>query len=84
VDLFGADFAAVAKAAQPMIDWLVAREPGVVVRSISVNDARILVSLEASPKPRAIRIEEPSLREAALPAERVIDDLAHQALKRRA
>lgn len=83
VDLRGDDARRVIAAAQPMIDWLSAREPGVDVRSISVNDARILVSLAAEPKPRALRIEAPDLREAAADAAALILTLSVRALERR-
>ena len=84
VDLRGEDAARVIAAARPMIDWLDAREPGVDVRSISVNDARILVSLSGDPKPRALRIEDASLREAGRAAEALIMELARAAIARRA
>jgi hypothetical protein len=84
VDLRGDDAARVLAAARPMIEWLEAREPGVDVRSISVNDARILVSLNAAPKPRALRIEAPDLREAGFAAEALIGELAAAAIARRA
>lgn len=70
-------------AAKPMLDWLREREPDVVVRSISVNEARILVSVEAEPKPRALRIEAPELRDAARAAEALIDELSQAVIARR-
>lgn len=84
VDLRGSDAARVIAAARPMIEWLEAREPGVEVRSISVNEARVLVSLAAEPKPRAIRIEDRSLREAGRAAEALVCELAEAAIARRA
>ncbi len=84
VDLRGDDAARVIRAARPMIAWLEAREPGVDVRSLSVNDARILVSLSSEPKPRALRIEDTSLREAGREAETLILELATAAISRRA
>lgn len=91
VDLRGDDAARVIAAARPMIDWLDAREPGVDVRSISVNDARILVSVNGvrttdapAPKPRALRIEDASLREAGREAEALIEELARAVIARRA
>jgi hypothetical protein len=84
VDLRGEDAARVIAAARPMLDWLEAREPGVEVRSISVNDARILVSVSGDPKPRALRIDDVSLREAGRDAETLIAELASAAIARRA
>ena len=83
VDLRGDEAARVIAAARPMIDWLEAREPGVQVRSLSVHDARVLVSLEAEPKPRALRIEAPDLREAGAAAETLITSLASAVISRR-
>jgi len=83
VDLRGEDAARVMTAAQPMIDWLTAREPDVEVRSLSVNDARVLVSVTSTPKPRALRIEAPDLREAGSAAEALIARLAADVISRR-
>jgi hypothetical protein len=83
VDLRGDAATQVIAAARPMIRWLEEREPGVDVRSISVNDARILVSLESEPKPRALRIEDASLRDAGHDAEALITELAEAAIARR-
>ena len=83
VDLRGDDARRVIAAAEPMLEWLSAREPGVDVRSISVNDTRVLVSLSAEPKPRALRIEAPDLREAGAAAEALIVALSVRALDRR-
>jgi hypothetical protein len=59
VDLLGESAEEALAAAAPIVRWLEAREPGVVVRSISVDLARprALVTLEATPKPRVLRIE---------------------------
>ena len=83
VDLRGEDASRVIAAARPMIEWLEAREPGVDVRSLSVNDTRVLVSVEATPKPRALRIEAPDLREAGSAAEALIAQLAAAIISRR-
>ena len=88
VDLRGDDADGALAAARPMIAWLEAREPGIVVRSISVDrDApRALVTLEAEPRPRVIRIEGPpaaDLCAAASDAEVVIREAAERALRRR-
>jgi hypothetical protein len=89
VDLRGADADAVIEASRPMLAWLEAREPGVVVRSISVtcDPPRALVSLAATPKPRAIRLDGPfaeELREAGRAAEARLIDACRRALARRA
>jgi hypothetical protein len=84
VDLRGDDAARVIAAARPMLEWLEAREPGVEVRSISMNDARALVSVSGDPKPRALRIDDASLRDAGCDAEALIAELASAAIARRA
>ncbi len=76
-------------AARPMLDWLEAREPGVVVRSISVRldaERRVLVSIASEPKPRALRFAMPyadELRDAGRDAERAIGEACVTALARR-
>lgn len=80
VDLRGEDAERVMAAAKPVEAWLLAREPGVVLRSLSVDRGRmrVLVTLEAvSPgeRPRVIRFDPPhgsELVEAARDAEQVI------------
>ncbi|MBX3207842.1 MAG: hypothetical protein KF764_22540 [Labilithrix sp.] len=92
VDLRGADARAAIAAARPLLAWLDAREPGVVVRSISVRVAgpRVLVSLApagADPRPRAVRFDPPwadEIRDAGREAERVIGEACARALARRA
>lgn len=81
-------------AAAPVITWLDAREPGVIVRSISIrtDGPRVLVSAEpvATPlgdtRPRALRFDPPfadELRRAAAEAERLIGEACVRALERR-
>jgi len=92
VDFRGDDARAVIEAARPVIAWLDAREPGVVVRSISVKTRgpRVLVSLAplgSDPRPRAMRFDPPyanELRDAARDAERIIGEACTRALARRA
>lgn len=93
VDLLGADAAAAIEAARPIVAWLDAREPGVVVRSISVSTARprVLVSVDpvpgGDPRPRTLRFDPPwavELRDAARGAERVIGEACVRVLERRA
>ena len=91
VDLRGADAIAAVEAARPVIAWLDAREPGVVVRSLSVKTAgpRVLVSLAplgADPRPRAMRFDPPyaeELRDAAREAERLIGEACVRVLAKR-
>lgn len=93
VDLRGADAVAIIDAARPMVAWLDAREPGVVVRSISVRtkEPRVLVSLApiqptADARPRALRFDPPHANElvdAGRDAERLIADGCSRALARR-
>jgi hypothetical protein len=91
VDLRGEEASVVIRAAQPILAWLDAREPGVVVRSISVRTEgpRVLVSLAPAgidPRPRAMRFDHPSadeLRDAGREAERLIGEACARALERR-
>ena len=91
IDLRGADAHAAIEAARPVVAWLDAREPGVVVRSISVKTEgpRVLISLAplgADPRPRAMRFEgsyATELRDAARDAERVIGEACSRVLARR-
>jgi hypothetical protein len=91
VDLRGEDAARAIVAARPIVDWLAAREPGIVVRSISVRiaDPRVLVTLEPGsndPKPRALRFDPPQaqeLRDAGRAAEVLIGEACVRALSRR-
>lgn len=91
VDLRGSDALAAIEAARPIIAWLDAREPGVIVRSISVKTEgpRVLVSLAplgAEPRPRAMRFDPPyanELRDAGREAERVIGEACVRVLARR-
>lgn len=92
IDLRGADAHTAIEAARPVVAWLDAREPGVVVRSISVKTEgpRVLISLAplgTDPRPRAMRFDgayATELRDAAREAERVIGEACGRALARRA
>jgi hypothetical protein len=92
VDLRGEDALRAIAAARPILAWLDAREPGVVVRSISVaiQHPRVLVTLEPGPndaRPRALRFDPPhadELRDAGRAAETVIGEACIRALLRRA
>ena len=91
VDLLGEEARAVLDLAGPFRAWLEAREPGVVLRSLSVDLAsgRVLITLEPAAQeqnPRVVRIDPPHsdelLREAA-PLERVLADACVEKLRRR-
>ena len=66
VDLRGEDAERIFALARPMIAWLEAREPGIVMRSLSVDrpKQRVLVTLEErGDRPRALRFDPPSSTE---------------------
>lgn len=94
VDLRGEDAQRAFAAAKPLIALLAEAEPGVVVRSLSVDLAkpRLLCTLEPStpekdPRPRVVRIEEgPLLRRMLGQCQAVISvlaDASERALRRR-
>ena len=82
VDLRGEEAERIFALARPMIAWLEAREPGIVMRSLSVDRTkqRVLVTLEQEDdRPRALRFDPPSANElidAGAEAERVLAALA--------
>jgi hypothetical protein len=64
VDLLGAEAAPILDLAAPFRAWLEAREPGVALRSLSVDVAsrRVLITLEPmapDQRPRVVRIDPP-------------------------
>jgi hypothetical protein len=63
VDLRGDEARAVFDLAGPIRAWLEAREPGVVLRSFSVDRSsrRVLITLEPRPgeRPRVVRVDAP-------------------------
>jgi hypothetical protein len=88
IDLRGTDADAVIEASRPMIAWLEVREPGVVVRSISMklSPPRALVSLAATPRPRALRFDglfAEELRDVGRAVETLLDDACRRTLRRR-
>ena len=89
VDLRGEDAEHVLALAKPMIAWLEAREPGIVMRSLSVDrqKQRVLVTLEQEgDRPRALRFDPPSAMElidAGAEAERAIADACLRAIAKR-
>lgn len=93
VDLFGADALRAFELAEPMLAWLRAREPGIALRSLSVDvtRGRVLVSFEdahgVSGKPMVLRVDAPEsgeLLEAAGPLMAFLVIHAAEALARRA
>jgi len=59
VDLVGDDAVRALGHAAPLLAWFEALEPGTVVRSFSwdARGPRVLATLEATPKPRVVRID---------------------------
>ncbi len=92
VDVFGDDAARAFALAEPLEAWLRAREPGLVLRSLSAELAsgRFLISFDdphrVSDKPVALRIVTPDstpLLEAARALVGFLDGAAEQRLARR-
>jgi len=96
VDVRGEDARRCFELAKPMIDWLLAREPSVSLRAISVDleSRRLLVSFEDAhatqargPRPMVLRIEAPEsseLIERAAPLLERLAELAASAIAKRA
>ena len=67
VDLRGAEARAILGMAGPIRAWLEAREPGVELRSVSVDRkaGRVIVTLAPNPgeRPRVVRIDPPHAEE---------------------
>ena len=92
VDLRGDEARALFPLATPFRDWLEAREPGVTLRSLSVDLAarRVLITLEpmaADQRPRVVRIDPPHAGElivAAAALEAAIGAACIKKLRRRA
>lgn len=80
VDLRGDEAERILALAKPMVAWLEAREPGIVMRSLSVDRSkqRVLVTLEQDgDRPRALRFDPPSATElidAGAEAERALGE----------
>jgi hypothetical protein len=89
VDLRGAEARAILELAAPIRAWLEAREPGVVLRSLSVDRERprVLVTLEAEPRPRVLRLDPPYANEIvdlAIELERSLGEACDAKLRARA
>jgi hypothetical protein len=82
VDLRGDEARAAIARAAPLVEWLHAREPGVHVRSLSVDLAtgRVLVTIDDGPaRPRVVRVDAPQsaeLLDAAAPLVAWLADVA--------
>jgi hypothetical protein len=92
VDLRGADARAVLAELGPVRAWLEAREPGVTVRSFSVDLGRLRVLVTLAPpdgtaeRPRVLRFDPPSaneLVEAAAPVEAALREACTRVLRPR-
>lgn len=92
VDLRGAEARPVLELAAPFRAWLNAREPGVVLRSLSVDLAarRIVITLEPTApgeRPRVVRIDPPHAEEliaSARSLETALGDACAEKLRLRA
>jgi hypothetical protein len=91
VDFRGEEARPLLALATPFREWLDAREPGVTLRSVSVDLAaqRVLITLEpmaADQRPRVVRIDPPQSDEliaAAAPLEAAIGAVCIEKLRRR-
>ena len=91
VDLRGEEARALFALATPFREWLDAREPGVTLRSLSVDLAapRVLITLEptaADQRPRVVRIDPPHADEliaAAAPLAAALGAVCMEKLRRR-
>jgi hypothetical protein len=92
VDIRGEEARRALEAAAPVRAWLEAREPGIVLRSLSIDHARqrVLITLEPAAeetRPRVLRFDPPHAMELALAArdvERIVGEACVRALRRRA
>lgn len=96
VDVRGEAARAILVAAAPVTAWLEAREPGVVLRTMSISRGkrgdeapRVLVTLESTAqgeRPRVLRFEAPhaeEITEAAKASEALVEEACVAALARR-
>lgn len=92
MDVRGVEARAVLEASGPVRAWLEAREPGIQLRSLSVDRVRLRVLVTLQPaagelRPRVLRFDAPyatELIEAASDVEARISDACVRALRRRA
>jgi hypothetical protein len=89
IDLRGEIAEPIFAASEPMRTWLDAREPGIALRSLSVDrkKERVLVTLEQpGDRPRVLRFDPPSASElidSARELERLLGEACAQVLARR-
>ena len=90
VDLYASDAERVFTSAKPLLGWLLEREPGASIRSLSFDliRLRVLVTLNdpSLPTPRVVRVDPPiafELFDLAKPTVELLCALAEQALRRR-
>jgi len=91
IDLAGDEARALFALATPFREWLEAREPGVTLRSLSVDRAaqRVLITLEPmtdEQRPRVVRIDPPHADEllaAAAPLEAALGAVCLDKVRRR-
>jgi hypothetical protein len=89
VDLYGDEARAIFDEAKPIVAWLEAREPGIVLRSLSMDlgRLRVLVTVEQEgDRPRVLRFDPPSANElvdAAAPLIAKLGEAAATVLARR-
>ncbi len=84
VDLPPADVDAAVRAAAPLLAWLDALEPGVRLRSLSLDCARprllaTITPLSAEDRPRAVRVDGAAAEEALVRAAPLLAWLAERA-----
>lgn len=86
VDLRGDEAEAAFAAAAPMIAWLLAREPGARLRTLSLDLAtgRVLVTIDAGDgaRPRALRVDAPASQELVDAAADVVHHLTARAVEK--
>ena len=90
VDLYTSDAERVFACAKPLLGWLLEREPGASIRSLSFDliRLRVLVTLNdpSLATPRVVRVDPPlasELFDLAKPTVELLCTLAEEALRRR-
>jgi hypothetical protein len=88
IDLRGEAARAAFAAAAPVVSWFTAREPGVRVRSLSLELAtgRVLATIADTPRPRVVRVDPPAsveIVDAARPLLAYLGEAAREALRKR-
>lgn len=88
VDVRGERARALLAKSGPLVDWLLAREPGVRVRAIVLDfeRRRAVVTLEGAPRPRVVTLTAASFEDFVARASGLIAEAgeeAHRVLRRR-